>query len=463
MYFANDYLSKSEKERIHNAVCHLLENVGIAFKCDKAVEVFKKQGAKTDGHMVYISEALLMSSIKSAPRQFTVCGRSPERDVTVGSGTPAFAPASGPVFVKSGDQKAPATKEDYINFLKLTETSGVINFSNYIVVEPQDMAEEQRKLHQIALTLAMTTKPLVGMAMGDGMSARALGLLSDFYGGLSQNRTIGIISPISPLLYDSAMLEHVFSYAEHGQPLMFASCSLPGATSPVTIAGTVAIDSAQALAGIVLAQLIRPGLPVLFSSTSCSCDMRFLSPAIGAPETGLISAATASMSHYYGLPCRTGGTLTDAKAVDAQSGLESAMTLLPALSAGADFILQSAGILDSFNTVSLEKFVIDEDVIAFAQRLVKGFEVSENTLAVDLISEVGAAGQYFENDHTLESYKELYVPGILSKEGYNEWESRGGLPLSERAAQQVAQRLAHYERPYLEPEREKLLGRYIIS
>ena len=461
--FSNDYLSKTEKESIHSAVCHVLENVGIAFQSDKAVEVFKKHGAKTDGNMIYISEKLLMSSLKNTPRSFKVCGRSKERDFVVGGGAPAFAPASGPVFVKTGNEKKLAGKQDYINLLKLMETSEVVNFANFIVVEPQDMPEQQRKLHQIAQTLAMTTKPLVGMAMGPGMSDKALRLISDFYAGLSENRTIGIISPISPLVYDQAMLEHVFAYAEHRQPLMFASCSLPGATSPVTLAGTVVIDSAQSLAGIVLAQLLRPGLPVLFGSTSCSCDMRFLAPAIGSPETGLISAAIASMSHYYNLPCRTGGTLTDAKAVDAQSGLESAMALLPALSAGADFVLQSVGILDSFNIVSLEKFVFDEDVITFAQRMVKGFKIDEASLATALIGAVGAAGQYFEHDHTFDHYRELYIPGVLSREGYDQWESEGRLSLSEKIAQKAARRLESYQKPYLEPEREKMLNRYIIG
>ena len=461
MIFSNDYLTNTDKERIHKAVCHVFEKVGMVFKCEKAIEVFKKHGAKTDGDVVRFNEDFLMSAVKNAPRTFKVCGRTEDKDFVVGTGEAAFTPASGPVFVKVGGEKRLCRKDDYVDFLKLTETSDVVNFANYIVVEPQDMPEEKRKLYQVAQTLAMTTKPVVGTAMGEGMTDRALELFSDFYGDLSCCRTITVVSPRSPLLYDNSMTELIFSYAKYGQGLMFASCSLPGATSPVTVAGTVVIDTVQSLAGIVLAQLLNPGMPVLFSSTSCSTDMRYLTPSIGAPETGMISAATASMSHYYNLPCRTGGTLNDAKELDAQAGLEAAMTLLPALSSGADFILQAAGILDSFNVVSLEKFVFDEDVIRFAKKLVSGFEVNDDTMALDLIAEVGAYGQYLESDNTIENYRDLFVPKILSREDYNAWKNNGSRPLTEVAAAEAKRRIDSYERPYLEPEREKLLSKFI--
>ena len=463
MVFSSDYLSECEKERLHSAICHVLAHTGVCFRDKQAVAVFKKHGARTDGEMVYIDERLLMSSLKNAPRSFKVCGRTPDRDFVVGGGAPAFAPASGPVFVADSNGRRPAAKQDFINILKLIETSDLIHFVNYIAVEPQDIPEEKRKLYQIAKALAMTTKPLVGMAMGSLMSDKALSLVSQFYGGLEQYRMIGVINPISPLLYDAAMIEHIAAYARHKQPLMVCPCSLPGATSPVTIAGTILLDCAQTLAGIVLSQLLCPGLPVLFGSTSVSCDMRFLSPAIGSPETGMVSAATVSMAHYYCLPCRTGGALTDAKAVDTQVGIEAAMTLLPALSAGTDFVMHAAGLMDSFNSVSLEKFIIDEDLLAFCQRLVKGFQIDEDTLSLALIDKVGAAGQYLEENHTLERYAhELHMPRLLSKEGYNKWEREGRLSLAERAAKEVATRTAGYTMPQLEPERKKILRAYNV-
>ncbi len=460
MKFNAQYLSDKEIEVFQNATLMILEKGGVRFQSEAALEIFKKNGAKIDGEIVYIDEKLLNKALKTAQRSFTVYGRGSE--VLIGGDRPALAPASGPVFVKRDGKKRLATQEDYIDFLKLTESSKVINFANYIVVEPQDMPEDKRKLYQIAQTLKYTTKPIVGMAMGEGMSEKALELVSKFYGGLDKNRMLGIISPISPLSYDEGMIEHVFAYAKHRQPLMFAACSLPGATSPVSVAGTIAVDNAEVLAGIVLAQLIAPEMPVLYGSTSTACDMRFLAPSIGSPETGLISASVTALAHSYGLPCRTGGTLTDAKALDMQMGIETAMTLMSAISAGADFVLHAAGVMDSFNTVSLEKFIIDEDTISSILRMKRGYETDDLMLTAELICALGSGAHYVAEDHTLDNYMdEMHTPKLFSREGYDKWEEDGAQSIFDRAQRELAIRLEKYQMPPLEAERLEILDEYI--
>ena len=389
MAVSANFLSAQEIEKLHEATLTVLSKTGVRFGHERALEIFKKGGARVKGDQVFIDEHLLMKALQSAPRSFTLHGREKKDDIVIGAGRPVYAPASGPIFVKRGAEKRAATRRDFIDLLKLTQGSALLGVVNYIVVEPQDLELGRRKMFQVAAALKYSTKPLVGMTMGEGNTAQSLRLVRDFYGGLEDYRLLGVISPISPLAYDRGMLDHVIEYARAGQPLMFASCTQPGFTGPATLAGTVVVDNAQQLAGIVFSQLCKEGLPVIYGSTSTSCDMRYASPAIGSPEASLLTIATAELAKYYGLPCRSGGALTDAKVPDMQAGLESMMAALSTALGGVDFILHACGILDSFNTVSFEKFIIDETTAAVVERFAGGFEIDEERLAVGEIGKVG--------------------------------------------------------------------------
>lgn len=463
MRVSASFLSPEEIGDLHEATLTVLSETGVRFAHEGALEIFKKKGARVDGDRVFIDEPLLKEALQSAPGSFTLHGREKEDDVIVGSGRPVFAPASGPVYVKRGAEKRPATRQDFIDLLKLSQSSAVLGVTNYIVVEPQDLDESRRKMFQVAAALRYSTKPLVGMTMGQGRTAQSFRLLRDFYGSLDDHRMLGIISPISPLAYDRGMLEHAIAYGRAGQPLMFASCSQPGFTGPVTLAGTAVVDNAQQLAGIVFSQLCREGLPVIYGSTSTSCDMRYASPAIGSPEASLLAIATAELAGFYGLPSRSGGALTDAKAPDMQAGLESMMVALSTAMARVDFVLHACGILDSFNTVSFEKFVIDETTAAMVERFVAGFEIDEEKLATGVIGKVGPQGMYLAENHTARFHRsELFIPALFSRESYLNWEKGGSPTLEERARAAVAERLDSYVAPPLSPAQESILAEYLL-
>jgi trimethylamine--corrinoid protein Co-methyltransferase len=463
MIVKGSFLSQQEILALHEATLKILSETGVRFLNQTALDLFKKRGAKVDGQTVYIDSKLLKEALSSVPRSFKMYGRENGDTVEIGGGKPAYSPASGPIFVKRGGEKRLASTEDYINFLKLSQSSKVINVTNYIVVEPQDMQEDKRKLYQVASALKYSTKPLVGITLGDGKTRQCFELMRNFYGGLDENRLLGIISPISPLLYDDHMIENVIEYAQAGQPLLFASCSQPGATSPATVAGTLVIDSAQQLAGIVLSQILKPGLPIIYGSTSTSCDMRYASPAIGSPETALITLAISELSKFYGLPCRSGGTLTDSKVPDMQAGLESMMTVMSTMISGVDFVLHACGIMDSFNTLSYEKFIIDEETVSMAERFISGFEVNDEKLGLDTINTVGPGGMYLGEEHTAAHYrKELYTPYLFSRESYLDWEKSGMQSLEQRSSAEIDKRLQNYEQPTLTHEQERLLEKYLI-
>jgi trimethylamine--corrinoid protein Co-methyltransferase len=243
---------------------------------------------------------------------------------------------------------------------------------------------------------------------------------------------------------------------------MIAACSQPGATSPATLAGTLVIDTAEVLAGATLSQLLRPGLPVIMGSTSAACDLRYVSPAIGSPETGLITVAFKALCKRYRIPCRSGGTLTDSKDTDMQAGIEGAMAMLPAILSGVDFILHACGTMDSFNTVCLEKFIIDEEICSSMLRMAAGFAINDDTLALDCIGEVGPGNNFMMHDHTLDHFRtEMWRPALFSRENFSAWKEAGSKTLPERAAEMLRNRLAAFRLPRITREQEKLLEPYL--
>jgi len=449
------FITKKEIGKIHDATITVLSEVGIKFQHQEALAVFSQFGARVEDEIVYISEDLLKKALSTVPSSFVFQGWDSRNDKLIGGPDPVFAPASGPVFINENNRRRPVTRNDYINLIKLCETSPIINVINPNIVEPQDMPVDQRPMFQMNTCLKYSSKPLIGITTGLETAKECLRLVWGVYKNPKIYYLMGIISPISPLVYEATMIDSIFAYAERNQPLMFASCSLPGGTSPVSLAGTLVIDNAQVLAGIVLAQLLQPGLPVLYGNTSSSCDLRYVNPCIGSPESGLITIAAAELARYYNIPSRSGGALTDAKAVDMQAGVESTMTILPALMSGVNFMLHSCGITDSFNSLSFEKFIIDEEIIRFTSRFVRGFEVSDDLLGLDVIKKVGPGGCFLGEAHTREHFKnELFDTLLFSKEGYAQWERQGAYSVNERAMKEVERRLSEYKLPSISFEKK---------
>ncbi|MEL7564619.1 MAG: trimethylamine methyltransferase family protein [Dehalobacterium sp.] len=448
MKVKSSFITSQEIKKIHDTTLTVLSEVGVKFQHQEALAVFSRFGARVENEIVYISEDIVNKALSTVPSSFILRGRDAKNDQLIGGLDPVFAPASGPVFINENNRRRPVTRDDYIDLIKLCETSPVIDVVNPNIVEPQDMPVDQRPMFQMRTCLKYSSKPLIGITTGLDTAKNCLNLLDQVYQNNNDYYLMGIISPISPLVYETTMVDSIFAYAEKNQPLMLASCSLPGGTSPVSLAGTLVIDNAQVLAGIVLVQLIKPGLPVIYANTSSSCDLRYVNPCIGSPETGLITIAAAELARFYNIPSRSGGGLTDAKAVDMQAGIESAMTILPALMSGVSFMLQSCGITDSFNSLSFEKFIIDEEIIRFAGRFVKGFEVSDDLLGLDVIKKVGPGGCFLGEHHTMEHFKkELFNTSLFAKEGYAQWQRQGAFSVNKKAKQEVQKRLSEYKLP----------------
>jgi trimethylamine--corrinoid protein Co-methyltransferase len=251
-------------------------------------------------------------------------------------------------------------------------------------------------------------------------------------------------------------------YAKAGQPQIISSLSIAGATGPVTLAGNLALQNAEILAGIVLTQLVREGTPVVFAGVSSNAEMRSGALCIGSPEMAMNTAATGQMAHYYKLPVRSGGAVCDAKSPDAQASFESMMGLLMARVCGINFVLHSAGILESYNCMSYEKFIIDDELCGMVKRIQRGFEVTPETLALDVIKNVGPGGHFLDKDHTFDHFRtEFYQPRLSNRDDFVTWQASGSPQSTEAANRKFKEILSTYETPELPADVDRDLLKFI--
>jgi len=462
-----EFLMKHQVEQVHEASMQILAKVGIDFRYPPAREVLKRGGAKVDGERVFFPARLVEEQIRNAPAEFTLHARNSDFDVVIGGTHMAFVPGYGAAFVTDLDNgRREGSLQDFENFVKLTDASPYQDLCSGMVIEPADVPHEIRHAQMIYTAMKYSAKPFMGSAMGGQGARDSIQLASVVFGSrdqlLQKPRMISILCSLTPLVYDERMLGAIMEYAGAGQPQLISSLAIAGATSPATLAGTLAVQNAEVLAGIVLAQLIREGTPVVMAGASTSVDMHTGGLSIGSPEMALNTAATAQMARFYGLPVRGGGAICDAKYPDAQAACESMMSLLMARVSGINFVLHSAGILESFNCMSYEKFMIDDEMCGMVKRIKRGYEVNPDTLAVDLIQEVGPGGHFLDKDHTFDHFRtEFYQPQLSSREDFVTWQASGSPRSMEKANTKYKEILASYEAPELPPDVDTDLQKFI--
>jgi trimethylamine--corrinoid protein Co-methyltransferase len=273
-------------------------------------------------------------------------------------------------------------------------------------------------------------------------------------------RFFAICSVGSPLQMLQMQAEGLLICADYGQPLAMSPEAIAGATAPVTLAGLLAQQNANILAHVTLAQIFRPGTPVLYGTVSTVANMRLGTVALGAVETGLVTAGAAQLARHYGLPCRGVGGTTESKLEDVQAGLERAATLLQAVLAGVDFIT-CGGTLDSTMLESEALLVLDDELCGAALRIARGVEVNDDTLALDAIREVGFSGHYLDHEQTARRFRdEHFIPTLLPREPHDTWLAAGGRSAIDHARERVRQLLADHQPRELDPAIERDLEAY---
>ncbi|PSP84994.1 trimethylamine--corrinoid methyltransferase [Halobacteriales archaeon QS_1_68_17] len=462
-----DRLPEAGVEAVHEASMHVLEEIGVQFAHDRAVDEFAAAGAEVDrdDRLVYLPRDLVEDCIDSVPATFTLHARNPDNDVTVGDGDPVRAPGYGPPNVRTFEGgRRRATVEDYETLVTLCQQVGPIDCTGYKVCDPRDVDPAVEHCELIARSLRLSDMPVMGSAYGADRARESLemvGIATDDP-DLSVPYAGALVNTVSPRRFDTEMLGGLLEYAERGQPVLVSSFTMAGASGPATLAGAMAQANAENLAGIALTQLVNEGTPAVYGLPASNIDARYGSLSTGSPESALFASFAGQMGRYYDVPSRAGGSLSDAKLVDYQAGAESAMVGAVTRFADVGFVLHAAGILESYSSISPEKFVLDCELLQQFDRYAGGFPLSEESFALDTVADVDPAGHFLDRRHTVEHSREgCFHPELFDRRSHGDWHEDGRKSSFERAHDRVGRLLADYERPPLDADVERELREYV--
>lgn len=462
------YISRDIVEAIHAESMAVLETVGIKIENSQALEILKKHGARVEGDIVFMNQKMVDEAVLSSPSAFEMY--SSKGNLQVGGGSRITMPAASSIYIEDDGNIRKMTNQDVLNVFKLSTTSKEIGyqFINFFP-DMQHFTKEQKIFSQEAVLLKYSHQaghicPNIFAAELDEVqeiTRKSVDLIRKFEGVEDRYLNLMGVNSLSPLCYDRSTIDKLIVFCEENQPVWMTPCGMPALTTPPSLLSTMALTNAEVVAGLVLAQMIRPGVPVVYGNTSGSTNLRTVQLSIGAPETALMAYASVAMADYYKIPCRTGGCLSDAKDVDYQSGAESMLVMNATLEAGADLILHACGIMGSFNVTSLEKFLLDEEAISYSRRMLAGFDAAPEKAFLKEIQKSGPRGNYMSG-RTPKSYRDEFIlPKYFNKQDPNEWQNNGSVSLKTSVKAAVSERLNSYTAPQITKEQNDLIKDYL--
>jgi len=462
---ATEIISEDELEAIHLASLRVLEEIGLDVLHDEARAIMKRHGADVqEGSLrVRFDRAMIMEFMAHCPKEFTLHARNPAHSVHMGGNNLIFSQIGSAPNCSDVDRgRRPGNQADFRNFIRLAQLHNIIHTTGGYPVEPIDIHPSVRHLHCLRDIATLTDKVFHVYSLGrernlDGIEIARIAR------GVSREQLLGepscmtIINTNSPLKLDIPMLEGIIQMASHGQAVVITPFTLAGAMAPVTIAGALVEQNAEALAGLAFAQMVRKGAPVGYGGFTSNVDMRSGAPAFGTPEYMKAQLIGGQLARRYGVPYRSSNTCA-ANAVDAQAAYESVFSLWGCIHSGTNFVKHAAGWLEGGLRCSYEKMMLDIDLLQMIAEFLEPLDLSEDALAVDAIRDVGPGGHFFGSPHTEARYKTaFYAPIISDWRNYETWALAGSPTAVERANRLWKERLALYEEPPMdEAIREEL-------
>jgi trimethylamine---corrinoid protein Co-methyltransferase len=444
----------------------IVSEIGVQFAKPEALELFRRAGQKVEDEVVFLDPEFVLEQVAKAPREFDIQARNPANSVHIGGDQMVFGGVYGCPFVREGDVRRDATMDDFRRLCMLSQSFPQLDTAGGVICEPNDAPLDSRHLDMTYALQTVTDKIYMGNVVSGPNALDTIAMTEILFGGRAAIEqtpaTVSLINCNSPLRWDDRMLDAQFEYCAANQPVVLTPFLLMGAMSPVTIPAALVQQLAEALSGIALAQLIRPGCPVIFGSFLSNIDMQSGSPAFGTPESGIGLLCTGQLARHYGLPFRTGGGLNASQTVDAQAAYESLMTLLPTFLAGANFVMHAAGWLEGGLVSCYEKFIVDIELLRMLRVEFTPLEIDEASLAFGAHEEVGHGGHFLGAAHTMERFREcFYRPLLSSTANYERWLRLGGKDTTERASEICAKTLAAYEPPPLDDAIAAELQEYV--
>ena len=461
-----DLLDDEQVQRIHDASMDIIEEVGVEFRCDDAIGMWRAAGADIDGVTVRIDREHLMSLVGTAPSSYTMVARDPAHTVTVGDGRTIFTPSYGAPYVLDLDGvRRPATLQDFRNFTKLNHLSPALHMSGGVVCEPMDVPVPKRHLYMTESLLKYSSKPFMGAVTSMDRAEDSLHMAGIVFGqDFVRETTVMtcLANANTPLVWDKTMLDSVRVFAAANQATLFSPFVLGGASTPASTVGAVIQVNIEALTGVAFSQLVRTGAPALYGQWLSTVSMRTGAPQAGTPEICHMNLLTAQMARHYNLPSRCSGSCTSSKMVDAQAGYEAARNMYGVLMAGTSFVLSTTGYLESAMCQSYAKWVLDSEQLELMYQLGSGVSFDDLDEVLDSMRSVPAGGHHLGTEHTLANFQTAFsMPEMMNSDNYEQWLADGSQSAEERAAARCRQMLDEYEEPALDDHVREELDDYV--
>jgi len=461
-------LDDQEIEKIHEYTLTILSEVGIHVDLKKMRERLADVGCEVDEKekRVRFRPDFVMETVKKAPRKFTLCGADPDNQWEISPDTQIFGGLGTLINItdlETGVYRQ-TTLQDLVNHLILFDHLDHI-VSNQMDVWAHDIPMHTIHVEGIRAWIRNCTKSFGMGAYGVLATQDMMEMLALVMGGKDQIRDkhpfATIVSIHSPLSTVQTQLEGLMILAEQGQPAIVSPEAMAGTTAPATLAGLLVQHNAEVLAHIIMAQVVNPGTPIMYGTVSTIAEMRRATVALGAVETGLISAACTQLAHYYDVPCRAVAGGTEAKLFDLQCGFERDRSMMMTAMAGANYIT-CVGTTESTMAGGHELAVIDNELIGMTKRALAGISVTEDTLALDVIKKVGPNGNYIMESHTLDHFRnEQFLSNIVDRDMRDVWENEGKRGMVERAREEALKILANHEPRELDSQLVKEMDGFV--
>lgn len=451
-------LSERDLDLIHDGTMRVLDRAGLVFASEQAVDILAQGGCIVDRATgrVRFPQALVEECIQQCPSEFIVRARSHDYDLEIGGDRLYFQSHPGRYLLDlESNIRREAILDDIGPLVRLVDAMDGIHLSMMPTSTISDRPSPVM-IEWITAEQMRNTQKVTAAGVFEGCAPWVIEMAQ-----VTGQQVYGQINPITPLCYPRDQIEGGLAYVRAGHPVCILPGPTLGANSPVTLAGTLVLQNAEHLAAVVLLQLYQPGAPVTLASYPHLMDVRNAGLCIGAVEIGLLGAALAQISRRYAIPSHPEFPITDSKCLDEQSALEKAMTVVLLAEAGANLI-SNGGALETEKMWSPVQLVIDNEINGMVGRVREGIAVTEETLALDVIEEIGHAGNYLESMHTLRLWrKEQFLPHLADRQGYESWVANGAKDMADRARERALELMRTHQVPPLPEEQERELARIV--
>ena len=457
-------LSTDQLQALYDGALLVLENTGLDVHHDEARDIFAKAGAWVDGVRVRIPSYLTRQALATAPRSFRVYARdgNPKHDINIGPGFAHFGPGpTPPNFIDVETLKRrPFVRNDAGIVAKVVDALPNIDFCESLGTV-SDVTTTLAATYEFAEMFPNTSKPIVAWSYGwdDGEDIHKMAIAEAGGQDAFEKRPnyIHYCEPLSPLTGSFEAVDKLIFAARHRVPVIFTPCPLAGGTAPMTAAGIIVQAAAESWMGLVLAQTIKPGVPFFMGGVLSVLDMGATILAYGAPELSLMMAGITELAHFAGLPLWQTGGCTDSKTLDEQAAIEGSLSCFFSALTGGD-LCHDVGYTESGITGSILQTAMMDEAIGYSRHITRGIEVNEETLATDVIHEVGPNGHYLTHKHTRKHFQtEFYMPHLCDRRNYEQWKNTGAKTMGQRVIERVRTILATHQPSQIKPETEKAI------